>query len=82
MMKRLIAALATLVVLAGGRAEPTPAAEADCCWLYCETYRDLCKFTNREEPELCDAFYEGCIDGCKYPGGPTSGAGTGGGGTH
>lgn len=82
-MKRLFGALAALSLLIGGSPAP-PAAEAAeaaaCCWLYCESYRDFCYFTLREDRDLCDAYYQGCIDGCNYPGGPTSGGGFGGGG--
>ena len=84
-MKRLIAALAALAMLSGEGLAPTPAVAAEnCCWLYCETYRDACFWTLRDDREYCEAWYEGCIDGCQYPGGPTSeggGFGGGGGGT-
>jgi hypothetical protein len=79
-MKRLIAALTALAMLAGGGATPSGMAEAaeaaeSCCWIYCESIRDGCWFTFREDREYCDAWYQGCIDGCQYPGGPTSGGG-------
>ncbi len=80
-MKRLLAVLTALAMLAGGGATPSgvaEAAEASCCWLYCETIRDTCWLTMRDDRELCEAYYEGCIDGCQYPGGPTSGGGGGG----
>lgn len=70
-MKRLVAALAALAMLAGGGATPAgvaEAAEASCCWLYCEAYRDFCFWTLREDREYCDAWFQGCIDGCQYPG--------------
>ena len=84
-MKRLIAVIAALAILTGGGAAPSGIAEAaeaseSCCWIYCEAYRDTCWFTFREDREYCDAWYQGCMDGCKYPGGPTSGGGFGGGG--
>lgn len=77
-MKRLIAAFAALAMLSGGGAPAVGVATAEaaqCCWLYCEAYRDTCVFTFREDREYCNAWYEGCIDGCQYPGGPTSGGG-------
>jgi hypothetical protein len=77
-MKRLVAVLTAMAMLAGGGATPSgiaEAAEAQCCWLYCEAVRDTCWFTSRDDRDLCDAFYQGCIDGCQYPGGPTSGGG-------
>lgn len=77
-MKRLIAALAALAMLSGGGAEPAAAAKADCCWMYCEAYRDTCFWTFREDRDYCDAWYQGCMDGCQYPGGPTQGGGGGG----
>lgn len=82
-MKRLVTALAALAVLLGSPGDGVPtaeAAEANCCWLYCETYRDTCFWTMRDDREYCEAFYQGCIDGCQYPGGPTQGGGFGGGG--
>lgn len=78
-MKRLITMVTALaVLLAGGPglevedAAAARAAEAECCWLYCEAYRGICQYTFDEDNEFCDAWYRGCIDGCQYPGGPTS----------
>lgn len=81
-MKRLIAVLAALAITLGGRggpssaeaAEAATAAATSCCWLYCETYRDLCFWTMRDDREYCDAWYAGCIDGCQYGRSPESGA--------
>jgi len=80
-MKRLITVLAAVVVTLGGNGG-TPVAEASaatvttasCCWLYCESYRDLCFWTMRDDREYCDAWYQGCIDGCQYGKSPESGA--------
>jgi hypothetical protein len=80
-MKRLIAVLAAFAIALGARGGP-PLAEAaeaatsatSCCWLYCETYRDLCFWTMRDDREYCDAWYQGCIDGCQYGRSPESGA--------
>lgn len=81
-MRRLTAALAALAMLAGSGATPAGIAEAAKagagCWLFCESYRDVCWFTFTEEREYCSAWYEGCMDGCQYPGGSTSGSGGGG----
>lgn len=80
-MKRLIIALAALAMLGGDGASPdatADAAEAECCWAYCEAYRDVCKILFRADREYCDAWYQGCLDGCKYPGGSTSDGGGGG----
>ncbi|MFW6088764.1 MAG: hypothetical protein ACODAB_03355 [Gemmatimonadota bacterium] len=78
-MHRLIAVLAALAMLAGSGAAPSgmaDAAKAEAgCWLFCESYRDVCWFTFTDEREYCDAWYQGCRDGCEYPGGPTSGGG-------
>ena len=78
-MKRLmIIAAATSVLAASDNLKAAVAAEvaettdAECCWLYCEAYRDLCEYAFEEDKDHCDAFYEGCIDGCRYPNGPTS----------
>jgi hypothetical protein len=80
-MKRLIAVLAAFAITLGGRGGPSPAEAAEaaaattsCCWLYCETYRDLCFWTMRDDREYCDAWYAGCIDGCQYGRSPESGA--------
>lgn len=78
MRKLVITAAACVVAAASGgperalAAEAAEAADAECCWLYCETYRDLCEYAFEEDADHCDAFYEGCIDGCRYPDGPTS----------
>lgn len=80
-MKRLIAVLTAFVMLAGGGATPSgvaEAAEASCCWLYCEGVRDTCWFIFKEDRDMCDAYYQGCIDGCQYPGASASGNGGGG----
>jgi hypothetical protein len=78
-MKRLSTMVAALGVLLGGgpdlqvaEAEAAKAAGADCCWLYCESYRGICQYAFNEDNEYCDAFYQGCVDGCRYPDGPTS----------
>lgn len=72
-MKRLTVLAASLFILAAGAPTGTArAAQADgasCCWLYCESYRMICEQTLREDREYCEAFYEGCIDGCQYPNG-------------
>lgn len=66
-MKRFVIALAALVIVAGAPVPaPVAAAEASCCWLYCESYRDLCVHLSRLDGEYCDAWYQGCIDGCQY----------------
>lgn len=80
-MKRLLAVLTALAMLAGGGATPSGMAEAavaSCCWLYCDAVRDTCWIVFRDDRDLCEAHYEGCLDGCQYPGGPTSGNGGGG----
>ena len=67
-MKRLTVLVASLFLLAGGAPTRTVlAAQASCCWLYCESYRTICQISFGEDEEYCDAFYEGCIDGCQYP---------------
>lgn len=73
-MKRLMTLVAALVVLLGGGPDLSVSkaeARTQCCWLYCEAYRDVCKLTFDEDAGHCNAFYDGCIDGCRYPG-PTS----------
>jgi len=79
-MRRLIAALAALAMLAVSGPAPSgiaEAAEAQAgCWLFCESYREVCWFAFPEEREYCDAWYQGCRDGCEYPG--ISGGGGGG----
>ena len=76
-MRRLIAGLTALFVVLGGN-PVTPVAQADaqtsCCWLYCESFRDLCSWTASDDRDYCDAWYEGCIDGCQYPSSSESGA--------
>jgi len=71
-MKRLITLTVGMLVLLG--AIPTDlaraaATEESCCWLYCESYRMICEGSFGEDEEYCQAFYEGCIDGCQYEGG-------------
>lgn len=81
-MKRLMSVLAALVVVLGAdgtrrrvvAAESAAAATTSCCWLYCEMYRDTCFWTMRDDREYCDAWYQGCIDGCQYGKSPESGA--------
>ncbi|MFQ5529457.1 MAG: hypothetical protein ACE5FP_03835 [Gemmatimonadota bacterium] len=69
-MKRRMALAASLLALAGSTptatAEAAEAGEASCCWLYCESYRMICEGSFGEDEEYCEAFYEGCIDGCQY----------------
>lgn len=81
-MKRLIAVLAALAMLAGSGAAPSGTAEAaeSCCWIYCEAYRDSCWFLFPNDREYCEAWFEGCMDGCQYPGSSGGGGGGGGGG--
>lgn len=71
-MKRLTVLVASLLALAAGApSETARAAEAaseSCCWLYCESYRMVCERSFGEDGEYCQAFYEGCIDGCQYSG--------------
>lgn len=79
-MKRLLAVLTAVAMLAGGGATPSgmaEAAESSYCWLYCEAVRDVCWVTFRDDRDICDAYFQGCVDGCQYPGGPTSGGGGG-----
>jgi len=68
-MKRLHVLVASLFVLAAGAPVGTAgAAEADRasrCWLYCESYRMMCEQALPDDREYCEAFYEGCMDGCK-----------------
>lgn len=72
MKRRTVLAISLLMVAAG---EPTAAVHAaqvegdSCCWLFCESYRMICEGTFGEDEEYCEAFYEGCIDGCQYPAG-------------
>jgi hypothetical protein len=69
-MKRLTILVASLFVLApGGPTGTVQAKEADDsyrCWLFCESYRMMCEQALTNNPEYCEAFYEGCIDGCQY----------------
>lgn len=72
-MKKLMMSFGCLMLLFG--AVPTDLARAaatedeSCCWLYCESYRMICEGSFGEDEEYCQAFYEGCIDGCQYAGG-------------
>ncbi len=72
-MKRLTVLAASLLALAGGAPTGTALAavakHSSCCWLYCEAYRTICQASFGEDENYCDAFYEGCIDGCQYPSG-------------
>lgn len=72
-MKKLMISFGCLVVLFGAMptdlARAAAAEEASCCWLYCESYRMICEGSFGEDGEYCQAFYEGCIDGCQYRGG-------------
>lgn len=61
---------AVAVLLGSGTPPRAVAAEAECCWLYCETYRDMCQFLSDLDPQYCDAWYQGCIDGCQFSKGP------------
>ena len=72
-MKRLMVLAASMFVLAGGAptgtAQAAVAEHASCCWLYCESYRTMCQASFGEDERYCEAFYQGCIDGCQYPNG-------------
>lgn len=72
-MKKLMTLMAGLFLLSGAAstdfARAAIAAEESCCWLYCESYRMICEGSFGEDEEYCQAFYEGCIDGCQYGGG-------------
>ena len=72
-MKKLTMSFGCLVVLLGAvptdLARASAAEEESCCWLYCESYRMICEGSFGEDEEYCQAFYEGCIDGCQYRGG-------------
>ena len=72
-MKKLMMLVASLFLVSGAvQADAVRAAAAEdesCCWLYCESYRMICEGSFGEDEEYCQAFYEGCIDGCQYEGG-------------
>ena len=72
-MKKLMMLTAGLLLTSGGLltdlARAAVAEDESCCWLYCESYRMICEGSFGEDEEYCQAFYEGCIDGCQYQGG-------------
>jgi hypothetical protein len=72
-MRQHVALAVSLLILAGsapgGTVQAAETEDASCCWLYCESYRMICEGSFGEDEEYCEAFYEGCIDGCQYSGG-------------